>query len=126
VKLTLAKSDEPAGASAGLLFWAKDYGEYYYAYLINGGLTVARWIGGRWLYPVSLRENAAIKKGLGETNQLRLVTKGAQATLFVNGTEIVSFKGQPPQGGSLVGLRGESSANSPAVWEFSGLKITKP
>ena len=125
VKITLAKTEDLSGTSQGFLFWAKSYDEFYYLYVIDGKFSVARWVGGRWLYPVPSRENAAIKKGIAESNQLRVVTKGNQATVYINDTEVVTFKGQPPQGGSFIGMRGESPSNSQAVWEFSDLKVTK-
>jgi len=54
------------------------------------------------------------------------MTKGNQATVYINDTEVVTFKGQPPQGGSLIGVKGDSPEKSQAVWEFSDLKVTKP
>ena len=124
-KLTKADDESGGPATAGILFWGKDYGDYYYLYVGGGKFTVARWVGGRWLYPVSGRENAAIKKGVGESNHLRVVTKGDQAVIYINDTEMVTFKGKVPQGGGLIGVRGEGAVKSPSVWEFSDLKVTK-
>ena len=127
INVTLAKSDDPNSGGGGLVFWAKDYNDFYYLEVFgNGFFQVVRWTSGRWLYPVSWRENAAIKKGIGQTNQLELMTKGNQTTVYVNSTEVITFKGQPPQGGSLIGLKGDSPEKSQAIWEFSDLKITKP
>ncbi len=125
VKVSMAKSDD-LSSGGGIIFWAKDYGDYYFLYVTgNGMFEIGRWVGGRYLFPVSLRENSAIKKGVGEVNQLRIVTKGDQATAYINDTELITFRGQPPQGGGLIGLRGDSPEKSQAVWEFSDLKITK-
>lgn len=122
IKVRIAKTDDPSWGG-GLIFWAKGYDNYYYL-LVNGEgwFAVRRWVNSRSLDPVPWRENAAIKKGVGETNQLRVVTSGNQATVYINDTQVVTFKGQPPQGGSFIGVLG----NSPSVWEFSELKITKP
>jgi hypothetical protein len=81
----------------------------------------------RSLSPVPWRESASIKKGLGQTNELRVVTKGAQATVFINDTQVVSFNGQPPQGGGFIGMIAFSpeKATNKNVWEFSDLKVTK-
>ena len=122
VKVTIAKSDDVSWGG-GLIFWAKGYDDYYYL-LINGDgwFAVRRWTNGRALDPVPWRQNAALKKGVGQTNQLRVVTKGNEATVYINDTQVVSFKGQPPQGGGFIGVIG----NAPSVWEFSELKVTKP
>lgn len=127
VKLTLASANAPGNAIGAIMFWAKDYSDYFLLEIDgNGSFTVAHLVKDRWLYPVTWRENPAINKGVGQTNQLRVVTKGNQATIYINDKEAVSFKGQPPQGGGLIGLYGASLENAQAVWEFSELKITKP
>ncbi len=128
VNVSLTKSDDP-NYGGGLIFWAKGYDDYYYLLVTGDGwYTVKRWVNKRVLEPVSWRQNSALKKGLGEVNQLRVVTKGNEAKVYINDTEVVTFKGQPPQGGSFVGLTGNSPANAQNknVWEFSDLKVTKP
>ncbi|HXG30832.1 MAG TPA: hypothetical protein VNK81_04235 [Thermodesulfobacteriota bacterium] len=127
VKVTQVKSDDPT-YSAGLIFWAKDSGDYYYLLVTGDGwFSVKRWVNQRSLSPVPWRESASIKKGLGQTNELRVVTKGAQATVFINDTQVVSFNGQPPQGGGFIGMIAFSpeKATNKNVWEFSDLKVTK-
>jgi hypothetical protein len=111
----------------GLVFWGKDYSEYY-AVLItaDGYFVVQRHIGGRFLAPVTWRENASIKKGVGAENQLRILTKGNQGKLYINGTEVVTFSGTPPQGGSIIGVRGGSPSQGQNVYSFSDLKVLQP
>jgi hypothetical protein len=123
IKVRLAKSDDP-NQSGGLIFWGKDYNSYYVLLVAaHGQFKVTRYAG-RWIDAVAWREDAAVKKGMGQVNQLRVVTKGNQATVYINDKEVVSFKGQPPEGGSAVGASGQSPEKSEAVWEFSDLKIT--
>jgi len=93
--------------------------------VVTAGLH-QRWTNVRTLQPVPWCENTVIKKSVGQTSQLRVMTKGNQATVYINDTEVVTFKGQPPQGGSLIGVKGDSPEKSQAVWEFSDLKVTKP
>jgi hypothetical protein len=124
--LTYIKAPAPTWGS-GLVFWAKDYNEYY-AVLINaeGWFAVQRYVAGRYLLPVAWRESDAIKKGEGAENQVKVVTKGNQATVIVNGKEIISLAGQPPQGGALVGFKvasGPEGANSVA---FSNFQVVQP
>jgi hypothetical protein len=123
--MTYVKAPAPTWGS-GLVFWAKDYNEYY-AVLINaeGWFAVQRYVAGRYLLPVAWREADAIKKGEGAENQVKVVTKGNKATVMVNGKELVSLSGQPPQGGSLVGFKvasGPEGANSVA---FSNFQLTQ-
>ena len=124
--MTFVKSPAPTWGS-GLIFWAKDYNEYY-ALLINaeGWFAVQRYIAGRYLLPVAWRESDATKKGEGAENQVKVVTKGNQATIFINGKEVISLSGQPPQGGSLIGFKvasGPEGANSVA---FSNFQLVQP
>jgi hypothetical protein len=127
VKVVLVKSDDPS-YSAGPVFWAKDPGDYYYVLVCgNGQFAVKRWFNSRILTPVTWRESAAINKSIGQTNQIQLVTKGNQATVYINGTEVITFNGLSPQGGGFIGLVSYSpeKAQNKNVWEFSDFKVTK-
>ena len=124
--MTFVKAPAPTWGS-GLVFWAKDYNEYY-AVLINaeGWFAVQRYVAGRYLLPVAWRESDAIKKGEGAENQVKVVTKGNKATVFINGKEVISLSGQPPQGGTLIGFKvasGPEGANSVA---FSNFQLVQP
>jgi hypothetical protein len=48
--------------------------------------------------------------------------------VYINDTEVVTFKGQPPQGGSFIGVIAFSpeKAQNKNLWEFSELKVMKP
>jgi len=126
VTVSLVKSDDPS-FGAGLVFWAKDYSEYY-TLLVNGDgwFAVNRYINGRFLLPVAWRQNNTVKKGQGTINQVRVVTKGNQGTIFINGQQILSFHGQPPQGGTLIGVRGSSPDKGTNTWAFTNLKVMQP
>ena len=125
--VTILKAPAPTWGS-GVVFWAKDYNEYY-CVLVNaeGWFAVQRYIAGRYLLPVAWRESDVIKKGEGAVNQLKVVTtKDNKATVSINGKEVISLSGQPPQGGSLVGFKvasGPEGANSIA---FSGFQVVQP
>jgi tetratricopeptide (TPR) repeat protein len=128
VKIRVAKSDNP-NYGGGLVFWAADYKDYYYLLVTGDGwFGVKRWTNGRVLDPVPWRQKSALKKGIGEWNQLRVVTKGKQATVYINDTEVVTLKGQPPKGGGFIGLTGNSppDVQNKTVWEFSELRVMKP
>ena len=124
--MTFVKAPAPSWGS-GLVFWAKDYNEYY-AVLVNaeGWFAVQRLVAGRYLLPVAWREFDAIKKGEGAENQVKVATKGNKATISINGKEAISLSGQPPEGGSLIGFKvasGPEGANSVA---FSNFQVVQP
>jgi len=124
--MTFVKIPAPTWGS-GLVFWARDYNEYY-AVLLNaeGWFAVQRSVAGRYLLPVAWRESDAIKKGEGAENQVKVATKGNKATISINGKDVISLSGQPPEGGSLVGFKvasGPEGANSVA---FSNFQVVQP
>jgi hypothetical protein len=124
ISMKFVKAEDPTWG-AGLLFWSKGLKDFYGLLInANGWFTVQRRMGDRFINPVTWRENAAINKGVGAVNQLRVVTKGNKATVFVNGKELITFTGQPPQGGSQIGVRGASGDDQPNVIEFTDLKVT--
>ena len=124
--MTFVQAPAPTWGS-GLVFWARDYNEYY-AVLINveGWFAVQRYVAGRYLLPVAWREFAGIKKGEGVENQLKVATKGTKATIFINGQEAVSFSGQPPQGGTLVGFKVASGPEGANTVAFSNFQLVQP
>jgi hypothetical protein len=112
---------------SGLVFWAKDYDEYY-ALLINsqGWFAVQRHVANRYLLPVAWRQSDAIKKGEGAENQVKVACKGNQAAIMINGKEVISVNGQPPQGGSLIGLKVASGPEGANSVGFGNLEVTQP
>jgi hypothetical protein len=126
ISMKFVKAEDPTWG-AGLLFWSKGYKDFYGVLVnANGWYTVQRRLGDRFINPVSWRENAAIKKGAGADNRLRVVTKGTKATVYINDKEVISFTGQPPEGGSQVGVRAASGDDKPNVVEFTDLKVMAP
>ncbi len=124
--MTYVKAPAPTWGS-GLVFWAKDYNEYY-AVLVNaeGWFGVQRHIAGRFLLPVAWRQSDAIKKGVGAENQVKVVTKGNKATISINGKEVISLSGQPPEGGSLIGFKVASGPEGSNSVAFSNFQLVQP
>jgi hypothetical protein len=115
-------NDEPGG----LVFWADPHNSDYYAalYQSDGDVTIGRNSGSNWLNPVPWKHNDAVKQGTGAVNEIRVVTKGKTATVYINDTQVTSFKGFPPAGGSLVGIYGESG-DKVYTWSFDDLVVRK-
>ena len=74
---------------------------------------------------MAFRAHDAIKKGVDQWNALRVVTKGNSATVFINDQQAIAFKGQPPRGGGMIGVHGESGKSSQAICEFSHIAVSK-
>lgn len=127
VQVTISKTDKGnlENGAGGIIFWATDFGNFYsFIFDASGRFHVGRYTAGkRWLSSVDWQSSDAIKKGEGETNELRVVTKEHRATLYINGVEVSSFKGQHPDGGQTVGLIGESWTKEPTRFEFAHLLV---
>jgi hypothetical protein len=117
-----------AAHAAGLLFWVNSPTEYYGLTVSSeGNFAVLRHVAaGRYLFPVTWQPSDAFKKGEGVDNVLRVVTKGTQATVYINGQQVATLAGQPPAGGSQIGLQVSSGDKAPNVVGFSNLTVTEP
>jgi hypothetical protein len=124
--MTFVKAPAPTWGS-GLVFWAKDYNEYY-SVLVNaeGWFAVQRYVSGRYLLPVAWRQSDVIKKGDGAANQVKVTTKDNKATISINGKELISLSGQPPQGGSLIGFKVASGPEGANTVAFGDFQVVEP
>jgi glucose/mannose transport system substrate-binding protein len=117
----------PAGDATvpgGLIFWAKDHSNFYCLCIDAAGyFKISRYVSDRWLQPVGWIQNEAINKGTGQVNKLRVVTKGHQATAYINDKQVTTFNGQPPQGGGCIGVSGGSPENTQNTWQFTNLQV---
>ena len=124
---TISAAKPEPESRAGLIFWAKNYSSYY-VFEVNpaeGTAIVARWVNGSWLHPVPAREFAAIKRGPGDSNELRVAVDGSRATLYVNDQKFGTIQGSAPEGGGQVGLYGDSSAKAKTCWTFANFGVSK-
>jgi glucose/mannose transport system substrate-binding protein len=122
VEVTLAAGDPIV--AGGLIFWAKDYTNFYCLCVdANGSFKISHFVTDRWLTPVGWTETGAVNKGVGQVNKLRVVTKGRQATAFINDQLVITINGQPPQGGGCVGISGGSAQDLQNTWQFASLRV---
>jgi hypothetical protein len=128
--LTIATpaTDKAEDQSAGLVFWATDYNNYSMLEVsLSGQLTVIQEAsGGNFQHLLPWHANAALAKGAGASNTLRVQTKGNVATFFVNDQQVGTVTGTPPSGGGLVGFYASSSSTSLSTWDFSGFSVATP
>jgi hypothetical protein len=115
------------GTCGALIFWAEDYGNYYsFQVSTDGQASVWRRQRGKWLDPVSWRDFGPIAKNADEVNELRVVTAGSNAKLFVNGTLFKELRGHPPKDGSLVGLLACAPNDVSATVAFTNFVVNPP
>jgi hypothetical protein len=115
--MTIVWSPSPAAANetgVGVLFWAKDYPNYYTAQITNhGNILVIRRIADvnqRIFLEKDDKHPDLIHKDPGSTNEVEVQISGVKAILWVNGRKIFEIVGQPPPGSGYVGLAGSRTA----------------
>jgi hypothetical protein len=120
---TGAKADSIAG---GVVFWAADYNNFYAYLLANGGtMAIVRRQNGKFLPAVRYRKAEGVNMTAEAANTLRITLQGKTATTYINDKPFVTLTtGQPPEGGSQIGLYGESEPDKTNTWAFSNLKVT--
>ncbi len=122
VEVTLSAGDPVV--AGGLIFWAKDYTNFYCLCIdAEGSFKISHFVTDRWLTPIGWTESDAINKGIGQANKLRVVTKGRQASAFINDKQVITINGQPPQGGGCVGISGGSAQDTQNTWQFANLRV---
>lgn len=119
------KNPDPANAFGGIIFWAADY-ENYYVFVVaaNGYVELLRLQRNKWLTPLPWTKLEDTIKPGAEVNQLRVVAKGRDVTLFVNDKEVRKIKGQPPQGGSKLGLYSELTNKIEGEFVYDNFVVT--
>lgn len=127
----LAKPTADSSTSyAGLIFWVENDRNFYQAVLgANGYLTVARVVDGKVQAkrPVDWTKIDVAETGAKETNTLRVVTKGSDVSILINGEEAASFKGEPPADPSYIGVLASSAQSKRGdTWSVSDLRVTAP
>lgn len=125
VNVKVSDGDPEAVCGAGIVFWASS-NDHVFLVLDNGKVQVIHWAKNGWEKLLDLRPPAAAKFKLNAANELRVVTKGNQATLSINGVAVGTVTSAAPIEGhwkfGLVGLSGEAQA----VAEFRSLVVRKP
>ena len=92
----------------------------------EGSVGVFRRQRGRSLPQVGWADFAGLKQGNGAVNEVRVVTVGNEATIYLNGQKYRTIKGQPPENGQQIGIRATSTKDERSVFAFDGVKVTEP
>jgi hypothetical protein len=127
IAMTTVTGVEPEDVKAGLVFWYSDTNNFYVLeFSPNGQASVWRRQRGEWLEQIAWQEVEGARKGDGAVNELRVVTRGNQATVYLNETEVGEFKGVAPNNGQRIGVFVASPESGSARFSFDNLKITRP
>jgi hypothetical protein len=106
-EITMKYSNETSNAYAGIVFWADDRNNRYNFVLSSrdGTYAVTRVQKGKSLIQIPWGEpTAAMNKGSGVVNELSVAVRGNHAVFSINNQKVVELDGQPPDGGSAIGL----------------------
>jgi hypothetical protein len=124
VDTTFVEDPDPDNSAVGVVFWWQDWDNYYSMYYWStGSLVVRRTVKGKdsdlfWV------DSLALKKGVGQTNQIELKLRPKDATLIINGTEVKRFKGVQPKDGGVVGITAGSPQEKPATFKFDNFIVS--
>lgn len=127
VTVTTRTAADTTDAFAGVVFWYQDVNNFYVFELApNGRASIWRRQRGKWLQQVGWKTAQNANTGEDASNELRITTVGADATLYVNGTEFARIEGSPPEEGQQVGVFAGASDDAEAVFAFDGFRVTRP
>lgn len=124
IDVTVTDAPDALNSPAGLIFWWKDWDNFYYLFSwTDGGFEVRRVLKGK-VSVVFTTGVEATKLGVGQTNNLELRLKPKDATIFMNGVEVKRFKGVQPKGGGSIGIIATSPEDKPATFAFDNLVVS--
>ena len=116
--VTLNDSSDIPSSYGGVSFWMRSPNDFYaFEITLDGYATVYRY-NGTWTSLIDDRAFAAIKQGVGAVNELRVVTKGPNATFYVNDQKFDVISDKTVPGSSQVGMVVEAPKNGHAAFAF--------
>jgi hypothetical protein len=119
----LLESSDVSSSYGGLMFWARDSDHYFTFQITLDGYATVYEFNNDWTSLIDDRKFAAIKSGVGAVNQLRVVTKGRNATLYVNDQKFDSITVKNAPGTQRIGFTVEAPEDSggKATFAFDNL-----
>lgn len=104
--------------SGGVIFWALDAQNYYYASIYpDGTYDVFRKIAGRWAQVRTRTAAPSIRRETGAVNRIKVAFDDDVATLTINDATIIQFRGQPAPSGGFIGLAADAP-DTDNEWTF--------
>ncbi len=101
----LASPDAEKNAYVGLVIWARDYDDFTCAAISDSGtLGAFSSTPTNQMTKIAWQQFEGLKRGPNDWNQLRIVTIGKRAAVYLNGKLAGTFKGKPVDNGNLMGM----------------------
>jgi hypothetical protein len=126
VKSPLEVADLEGVSSAGVIFWARDYDNFYTASIYpNGTFQIVRLINNEWVIVIQRTMSDTINKGIGAVNKLQVVLSNNNGLLYINGVQVQAFRGQPPKDGGATGLYAQSESQQQDEWRFLNITVVE-
>ncbi len=124
---TTVSAGDPKDSYFGLVFWYVD-NKNFYTFQVgpDGSASVWRKQRGRWLSQIGWTKTDLIKQGDGASNEVRVTTKGADASYFINGQLFKEAQGVPPDNGQQVGVIAASPKKAVATYSFDDFVVVEP
>jgi hypothetical protein len=119
-------SSDPASSYAGVTFWGQDVDHFYtFQMTVDGYATVYQYTG-EWKSIIDDTAVSSIKQGVGAENELRVVTKGDTATLYINGERFNSITGVLPNEGQHLGFTVEAPEKGKVTFAIDNAEVRTP
>lgn len=126
----ITEASDITQVQALVLFWATpDYANMYALNIGSDGkqgyYKLDKLSNKRWLTPIAWTADPVIKFALGDTNTVEVQMAGHVASIIINGKKLNQLNGDPPDGGGLIGLGGESGDGVNATFTFQKFQFFK-
>jgi hypothetical protein len=103
----------------GIIFWARDYDHYYGFQITPDGYATVFEYADDFMMLIDDVEFSAIKQGIGAINELRVVTKGRNATFYVNDKVFDTLTSKTPPGTQHIGIAVDAPTGDKAKAAFA-------
>ena len=125
-RVKLVKTDKVSEAYVGVMFWAKDADNFYtFEITLDGYATVYQQVDKEWKEIIKDRQVDSIHQGSTRFNEIEVVTRGHQATFYINGEHFDDIAGLEPDGGQHVGFTVEAPDAGDAAFVADDLKVSE-
>jgi hypothetical protein len=126
VDTTIVDAPQIDSSPIGIVFWWQDWENFYTMYYWADGYVEVRRVVGNAESVLFGLESLALKKGVGQTNQIELDLKAKDATILINGTEVKRFRGVQPKDGGVIGVYAISPEDKAATFTYDNLIVSAP
>jgi hypothetical protein len=119
----LVYSRDVARSYVGIAFWVENFSNLYtFQITLDGYAGVFHLADDKWTTVIDDRQVEAVNTEKLAFNELRVVTRGTTATLYINGQKFDEITGEPPEE-QHVGFMAESPKGVQPTYEMDDLVV---